>query len=60
MKLAEDQRTAQSDLAGQRVKEAKVLADLNIDKATIDGRRKVAEAELGPVRYLATLLGAGD
>jgi len=25
-----------------------------------EGERRVAEAGLGPVRYLATLLGAGD
>ena len=30
------------------------------EKAKVDGDRKVAEADLGPVRYLATLLGAGD
>jgi len=28
--------------------------------AKVDGDRKVAEADLGPVRYLATLIGAGD
>jgi hypothetical protein len=41
--------------------EAKVLGDLKIEKAAVDGeRRKVAEADLGPLRYLATLIGAGD
>lgn len=33
-------------------------AALQVEKASIDGQRKVAEADLGPVRYLATLLGA--
>ena len=33
---------------------------LQVEKAGIEGQRKVAEADLGPVRYLATLLGAGD
>jgi hypothetical protein len=60
MKLADDQRKARADLAGQRIKGAKTLADLKVEKATIDGEGKVAEAELGPVRYLATLIGAGD
>ena len=60
MKLAEEQRKARADLAGQRIREAKTLADLKVEKAGIDGQRKVAEADLGPVRYLATLIGAGD
>jgi uncharacterized coiled-coil protein SlyX len=60
MKLADEQRKARADLAGQRIREAKTLADLKVEKAGIDGQRKVAEADLGPVRYLATLIGAGD
>ena len=47
-------------LVAQRAAEAKALAGLQAEKAGIDGQRKVAEADLGPVRYLATLLGAGD
>jgi hypothetical protein len=39
---------------------AKTLASLQVEQASIDGERKVVEADLGPVRYLATLLGAGD
>ena len=31
---------------------------LQVEKAGIEGQRKVAEADLGPVRYLATPLGA--
>jgi hypothetical protein len=36
----------------------KVLADLKIEKAAMEGERRTVEADLGPVRYLATLLGA--
>jgi hypothetical protein len=37
------------------------LADLGIEKARVDGERKaVVEADLGPVRYLATLIGSTD
>ena len=36
------------------------LADLRIEKAKVDGERKAVEADLGPVRYLATLLGSTD
>src|SRR5215831_9564153 len=56
MKLADEQRKARADLAGQRtradlagqrIREAKTLADLKVEKAGIDGQRKVAEADLG-------------
>ena len=39
---------------------AQALADLKVQKATVDGERKAVEADLGPVRYLATLLGSTD
>jgi hypothetical protein len=58
--LAAQQRKVRAELAAQRTTEAKALAALQIEKAGIDGERKVAEADLGPVRYLATLLGTGD
>jgi hypothetical protein len=57
--LAAQQRKVRAELAAQRTTEAKALAALQIEKAGIDGERKVAEADLGPVRYLATLLGDG-
>ena len=31
-----------------------------IEKAKVDGERKAVGADLGPVRYLATLLGTSD
>jgi hypothetical protein len=58
--LAAQQRKTRAELAAQRTAEAKALADLQVEKAGIDGQRKVADANLGPVRYLATLLAAGD
>jgi hypothetical protein len=60
MRLADDQRRIRSDLSTQHVVAAKTLAALQVEKAGIEGQRRVAEADLGPVRYLATLLGAGD
>jgi hypothetical protein len=42
----------------QRTGEAKTLAGLQVEKASIEGQRRMVEADLGPVRYLATLLGA--
>ena len=55
-----DQRRNRAELATQRDQTNKALAELKIEKARIDGDKKVAEADLGPVRYLATLIGAGD
>ncbi len=60
MKLAEDQRRTRGELVAQRITEAKALATLQVERAAVDGERKKVEADLGPVRYLATLLGAGD
>jgi hypothetical protein len=60
MKLAEDQRRTRSDLAAERVREGKALATLQVEKAGIEGERRKVEADLGPVRYLAILLGADD
>ncbi len=60
MALAEQQRKARAELVTRHTGEAKTLAGLQVEKASIDSERKVVEADLGPVRYLATLLGAGD
>jgi hypothetical protein len=58
MALADQQRKPRAELVAQRTAEARTLAGLQVEKAGIEGQRKVAEADLGPVRYLATLLGA--
>jgi hypothetical protein len=58
MALAEQQRKVRYDLVCQRTKAAQELAELQVEKTGIEGQRKVAESDLGPVRYLATLLGA--
>jgi len=58
MRLADDQRKTRTDLVAQRTNEAKALATLKVEKARADGERAKVEADLGPVRYLATLLGA--
>lgn len=60
MALADQRHKARSDLATARVTEAKKLADLEVQKAAVDGERKAVEADLGPVRYLSVLLGATD
>jgi hypothetical protein len=62
LRAADDERrqAKRTSLVDKLTAEAKVLADLKIEKAKADGERRTAEADLGPVRYLATLLGAGD
>jgi hypothetical protein len=60
MELAADQRKARTELVAQRTTEAKTLASLQVDHAKADGARRKVEADLGPVRYLASLLGAKD
>jgi hypothetical protein len=60
MALAEQQRKTRGELTAERIREGKVLATLQVEKAAVDGERRKVEADLGPVRYLATLVGAGD
>jgi hypothetical protein len=60
MALADQQRKTRADLVAQRTEAAKQLGVLQVEKAGIDVERKVVEADLGPVRYLATLVGANS
>ena len=60
MALVDQQRKARADLTAERILEGKSLATLQIEKASVEGERRKVEADLGPVRYLATLIGAGD
>jgi hypothetical protein len=60
MALADQQRKTRGELVVQRTGETRVLAGLQVEKATIEGERRTSDADLGPVRYLATLLGAGE
>ena len=48
------------NLADNLAVEAKILADLKIETAAVEGERRIIAADLGPVRYLATLIGAGN
>ncbi len=49
MQLATDQRRNRGELVAQRITEAKALADLQVEKARIEGERRTIEADLGPV-----------
>jgi len=62
LRAADDERrqAKRNGLADKLTAEAKALADLKVEKATVESERRTIEADLGPIRYLATLLGAGD
>ncbi len=62
LRAADDERrrTKRNSLADKLTVEAKAFADPKVEKAAVEGERRTVEADLGPVRYLATLLGASD
>jgi hypothetical protein len=62
LRAADDERpeAKRNSLADKLTVEAKALADLKIEKAAVEGERRTVEADLGPVRYLATLIGQPD
>jgi hypothetical protein len=60
MSLADSQRKVRGELVAQRTAAAKALAGLQVEKAKTEGDRRIIEADLGPVRYLAALLGTTD
>jgi len=49
-----------ASLADKLTVEASTLAGLQVEKAAVEGERRTVEADLGPVRYLATLIGADN
>ncbi|WP_316159352.1 MULTISPECIES: hypothetical protein [unclassified Bradyrhizobium] len=57
MTLADQKRRERADIVAERQRESQALASLQIEKAKIDAQRRRAEAEVGPIRYLAELLG---
>jgi hypothetical protein len=60
MQLAADQKRNRADLVTKWDQAATTLAGLKVEKASIEGQAKMADADLGPLRYFAMLLGAGD
>ncbi len=60
LRTADDERrqAKRNTIADKLTVEAKALADLKLEEAAVEGERRMIEASLGPVRYLATLLGA--
>jgi hypothetical protein len=62
LRAADDERrqAKRNSLAGKLTVDAKTLVDLKIEKAAVEGERRTVDADLGPVRYLAALLGQAD
>jgi hypothetical protein len=58
MMLAGQQRRARADLDTARQAQARSLAATQIEEAKIDAQRRRIEADVGPVRYLAELIGS--
>jgi len=58
MTLADQKRRDRADLVAARQLEFQALASLQIDRAKTNAQRKRTEADVGPVRYLAELIGA--
>ena len=57
MTIADQKRRDRADIVAARQREARTLASLQIEKAKIDAERRRAEADVGPVQYLAELIG---
>ena len=57
MTIADQKRRDRADIVAARQREAQALAGLQIEKARIDAQRRRAETDVGPVRYLAELIG---
>jgi hypothetical protein len=60
MALATAQTQSRADLLAQRTAAAAALASLKAQQAAVEGERRQVEADFGPVRYLAALIGTTD
>ncbi|MGJ5134377.1 hypothetical protein [Bradyrhizobium oligotrophicum] len=57
MTIADQKGRDRADIVAARQREAQALASLQIEKARINAERRRAEVDVGPVRYLAELMG---
>lgn len=60
MALVAAQTQSRADLLAERTAAAATLASLTAQRAAVNGERKQVEADLGPVRYFAALIGTTD
>lgn len=57
MTIADQKRRERADIVAERQRQLPALGSLQIEKAKIDVQRRRAEADVGPLRYLAELMG---
>jgi hypothetical protein len=57
MTISDQKRRDRAEIVAARQREAQALASRQIEKARIEAQRRRAEADAGPVRYLAELMG---
>jgi hypothetical protein len=57
MTIADQKRHERADIVAERQRQIPALGSLQIEKAKIDAQRRRAEADVGPLRYLAELMG---
>jgi hypothetical protein len=57
MTIADQKRRERADIVAERQRQVPALGSLQIEKAKIDAQRRRAEADVGPLRYLAELMG---
>jgi hypothetical protein len=55
--ISDQRRRERADIVAERQREAQALASLQIEKAKIEAQLRRVEADVGPVRYLAELMG---
>lgn len=60
MKMAAEQRRRRAELSASRRAASDKLVQLYSERALIEARLKRAAAEVGPIRYLAQLIGGQD
>jgi len=57
MNIADAQKATRAELVRERQRQADVLSDMKAEAAGLSAQRRVAAADLGPVKYLAALVG---
>ncbi|MGA7809113.1 hypothetical protein [Bradyrhizobium sp.] len=57
MTISDQKRRDRAEIVAARHREAQALAALQMEKQKLDAQRRRAEAAVGPVRYLAELIG---
>jgi hypothetical protein len=54
-----DQRRGRAALVAERERAAEALADLKVERGSVQLRASIAESETMPLRYAAELIGVG-